>query len=60
MKMVGPAVKQPGVDIRNWKAPPVLGEDTENVLRGLLSLSEEEVIQYANNGVLKSYKVEKE
>lgn len=45
MKLVGPAVKQPGVVPGEWIAPPVLGQHTDQVLRDLLGKSEDEIAQ---------------
>jgi len=56
MKLIGPAVKQPGVEIDNWTAPPVLGQDTKEVLKHTLHISEEEIENLIACGVIKSYK----
>ncbi len=52
MHLVGPAVKQPGVDVSDWTAPPEIGEHNEAVLKGILGLGDEELGRLRRDGVI--------
>lgn len=53
MHLVGPAVKQPGVDPQNWTAPPELGEHTDEVLSSILGMDADDIVRLRTDDVIK-------
>ncbi len=54
MKLLGPAVKQPGMDIGRWTAPPVLGEHTRNILSEDLHIPEDKINELLDAKVIRA------
>lgn len=54
MKLVGPAVKQPGLETNKWTAPPALGQNTVDVLDSL-GIPESEISELIKGNTIKSY-----
>lgn len=52
MRLLGPAVKQQGIDIGSWYAPPMLGEHTFKVLHNTLNISHKKLCELAEKKVI--------
>jgi crotonobetainyl-CoA:carnitine CoA-transferase CaiB-like acyl-CoA transferase len=52
LPVVGNPIKMPGVDTTSAKAPPVLGEDTEDVLGSVLGMDEAAIARLRKSGVV--------
>lgn len=53
MKLVGPAVKQPGVTPDEWTAPPMLGQHTDAVLKNILGMLDADIARLKESSAIR-------